>query len=137
MSDPIRGPGRAVKSRGPLGGTRGEWRHRVLRFHLPLAVTSGVALLLFMSLPQFDPQAYPQSDMASAGALPVARAAGTMSPSGEQPSGHGAGRPTAGPGGSATPCRRLPHRIWAIADLVLPHVGLHGHVSALTFFNDL
>ncbi|HEV8670326.1 MAG TPA: ferric reductase-like transmembrane domain-containing protein [Candidatus Limnocylindria bacterium] len=99
MNDPIRGPGRAVKSRGPLGGTRGEWRQRILRFHLPLAVTSGVALLLFMSLPQFDPQAYPQSDMASAGALPVARAAGTMSPSGEQPSGHGAARPTAGPGG--------------------------------------
>jgi methionine sulfoxide reductase heme-binding subunit len=89
----------SVKSRAPLGGTRGDWPYRALRFHLPLAVASGFALLLFISLPLFDPQAYPRSDMASAGALPVARAVGTMSPSGEQPSGHGLAGPTSAPGG--------------------------------------
>jgi sulfoxide reductase heme-binding subunit YedZ len=86
-----------VKTRAPLGGTRGEWPHRLLHFHVPLAVASGLALLLFMSLPQFDPQAYPQSDMSNAGALPMARpAVGTTSPSEERPSAHGATGPTSG-----------------------------------------
>lgn len=84
-----------MRSRAPLGGTRGDWRHRLLRSHLPLAVASGLALFVFMSLPRFDPQAYPQSDMGSAGALPVTR--GAVGASGHS----GQGAPTAPPAGHA------------------------------------
>lgn len=41
----------------PLGGSSGDWRYRLLRFHLPLALASAVAFVLFMGLPPFDPQA--------------------------------------------------------------------------------
>jgi hypothetical protein len=29
-------------SHQPLGGASGDWRHRLLRYHLPLALASGV-----------------------------------------------------------------------------------------------
>lgn len=48
----------------------GDWRHRFLRYHVPLAFASAVVLVLFMTLPPFDPQAYPQMAMSSPGALP-------------------------------------------------------------------
>ena len=39
------------------------WRRRLLRHHVPLALASAVVLVLFMTLPRFDPQAYPQASM--------------------------------------------------------------------------
>lgn len=54
----------------PLGGSSGDWRHRFFRFHVPLALASAVVLVLFMTLPPFDPQAYPQLEMMSSGAFP-------------------------------------------------------------------
>jgi len=50
-------------SRQPLGGTRRYLRRRLLRFHLPLALASALAFIAFMTLPPFDPQAYPQEAM--------------------------------------------------------------------------
>src|SRR6266508_1485958 len=41
-------------SNKPLGGSSGDWRHRFLRFHMPLALVSAGVLLLFMTLPLFD-----------------------------------------------------------------------------------
>lgn len=41
-------------SQHPLGGTSGGWRHRLLRFHVPLALASALVLVLFMTLPAFD-----------------------------------------------------------------------------------
>ena len=38
----------------PLGGTSGNWRHRFLRFHVPLALASAVVIFLWMSLPLFQ-----------------------------------------------------------------------------------
>src|SRR6266540_1154196 len=58
-------------SNQPLGGSSGNWRYRILRFHVPLALASAVILFLFMSLPAFDPQAYPQESMGS-GVFPEA-----------------------------------------------------------------
>ena len=40
-----------------------DWRRRLLRHHVPLALASAVVLVLFMTLPRFDPQAYPQASM--------------------------------------------------------------------------
>jgi len=37
----------------PLGGTRADWRYRLLRYHLPLALASAAAIFLWMSLPLF------------------------------------------------------------------------------------
>jgi sulfoxide reductase heme-binding subunit YedZ len=91
-------------SNQPLGGSSGDWRHRFVRFHVPLALASGMILALFMTLPPFDPQAYPQSDMGSDSAFPARRGeGGSMSQGGNQagPMGHGEGQagPTAGPTG--------------------------------------
>ncbi|KPV51244.1 hypothetical protein SE17_22335 [Kouleothrix aurantiaca] len=99
----------------PLGGSSGDWRHRLLRFHVPLALASAVIIVLFMTLPPFDPQAYPQMDMGSAAALPqrpgeggMGGMGGVMGHGGSQtspPTGHGASQtpsPT-GHGGSQTP----------------------------------
>src|SRR5918993_5885955 len=33
----------------PLGGTRGDWRHRLLHFHIPIAMTSVLVIFLWMS----------------------------------------------------------------------------------------
>jgi sulfoxide reductase heme-binding subunit YedZ len=74
----------------------GDQRRRLLRHHLPLAVASVGAFLLLMSLPLFDPQAYPRSDM-TGGPLPQ--------PIGEsRPMSHSAEpTPSIGHGGSETP----------------------------------
>jgi sulfoxide reductase heme-binding subunit YedZ len=107
-------------SNQPLGGSSGDWRHRLLRFHVPLASASGLVLVLFMTLPPFDPQAYPQSDMGSDSAFPARRGeggpmgqgggqAGSMGHGGDQtgptagPTGHGRGQtPPPGHGGDQT-----------------------------------
>ncbi len=56
---------------GPqLGGSRGNWRHRLLHFHLPLALASALAVFLWMSLPPFQAgghQAQTQTDGQMAG----------------------------------------------------------------------
>lgn len=81
-----------------LGGTAREWPHRLLRSHLPLGAATGLLLVLFMTLPSFDPQRYPQMDMRSGSALPRPM---DMTPA---PATHGAGA-TASPaphGGSPT-----------------------------------
>lgn len=49
----------------PLGGTRGDWRYRILRFHVPLALAIAVVHVLFMSLPLFDANVYPHADIFS------------------------------------------------------------------------
>jgi sulfoxide reductase heme-binding subunit YedZ len=77
----------------------GDQRRRVLRHHVPLAVASAGAFLLFMSLPIFDPQAYPRSDMMG-GPLPQPIAeSGPMTHSAEP-------IPSIGHGGSQTPPSR-------------------------------
>ena len=47
----------------PAGATSGDWGHRLLRHQVPLALASAVVLVVFMTLPPFDPQAYPQVRM--------------------------------------------------------------------------
>ncbi len=79
----------------------GDWRRRFLRYHVPLALASAVILVLFMTLPPFDPQAYPQMDMGSGAALPQRPGEGGMGGM----VGHGGSQtpsPT-GHGGSQTP----------------------------------
>jgi len=40
-------------SNQPLGGVSGDWRHRLLHFHIPLALASVGVIFLWMSLPLF------------------------------------------------------------------------------------
>jgi methionine sulfoxide reductase heme-binding subunit len=52
----------------PLGGTRSDWRYRILHFHIPLALVSTVVIFLWMSLPLFrvaGHQGRPQSAQAT------------------------------------------------------------------------
>jgi len=44
----------ARSSNQPLGGTSGDWHRRLLRFHLPLALASGMVIFLWMGLPLFQ-----------------------------------------------------------------------------------
>ncbi len=85
-------------SNQPLSGSSGDWRHRFLRFHVPLALASAGALLLFMTLPLFDANVYPHADIFS-GAFPQQRQrgggqAGPMDDGGDQtgPMDHGRGQ---------------------------------------------
>jgi DMSO/TMAO reductase YedYZ heme-binding membrane subunit len=55
----------ARPSKEPLGGRSGNRRHRLLRFHIPLALASALGLVVFMSLPLFDADAYPHVDITS------------------------------------------------------------------------
>jgi len=101
---------RPRSARAPLGGIPKGWRDRLLRFHLPLAVGSIAMLVLFMTLPAFDPLAYVRADMGSHAALPRPMdMAGGTSPS-RQPGevgamDHGATQtaPSGDHGGSRTP----------------------------------
>jgi sulfoxide reductase heme-binding subunit YedZ len=76
MADRTHGSDAGAKSRNstkpaarslnePLGGRSGDWRHRLLRFHLPLALASALILIAFMTLPLFDANAYPHADVFS------------------------------------------------------------------------
>jgi methionine sulfoxide reductase heme-binding subunit len=38
----------------PLGGTNGDWSHRILHFHIPLALMSTVVIFIWMTLPLFQ-----------------------------------------------------------------------------------
>jgi methionine sulfoxide reductase heme-binding subunit len=68
-------------SRQPLGGSSRGWRHRVVRFHVPLALGSALVLVALMTLPPFDANAYPHADVRS-GAVPQQRARGAGAPMG-------------------------------------------------------
>lgn len=52
-------------SNQPLGGSSGDWRYRLLRFHLPLVLAIAVVLGMFMILPLFDANRYPHADLFS------------------------------------------------------------------------
>jgi DMSO/TMAO reductase YedYZ heme-binding membrane subunit len=80
-------------SKQPLGGRSGDWRHRLLSFHVPLALASALVLVLFMTLPLFDANVYPHADIGS-GAFPQQRERGEGGPMGHGgdqagPMGHG------------------------------------------------
>ncbi len=59
-------------SKPPLGGISRDWRHRLLRFHVPLALASVLVFVVFITLPSFDRSAYPALDMHSSGPFPQA-----------------------------------------------------------------
>src|SRR5262245_23959578 len=63
-----------------LGGTSGDWRHRVLRFHVPLAVVNALVLLLFMTLPLFDMRGVGGHVDLTSGAFPQQQSRGETGP---------------------------------------------------------
>ena len=63
-------------SNQPIGGSSGDWRHRLLHFHVPLALASAGVLLLFMTLPLFNATKYQGSVDLSSGAFPQQRGEG-------------------------------------------------------------
>src|SRR6266542_4483816 len=67
-------------SKQPLGGSSGDWRHRLLRFHVPLALASALVLLLFMTLPLFDVRDIGGHVDLTSGAFPQQRSAGQTEP---------------------------------------------------------
>jgi sulfoxide reductase heme-binding subunit YedZ len=81
----------------PLGGSSRDWRHRVVRFHVPLALASTLVLMVLVTLPRFDANAYPHADLRS-GAFPQQRARGEHAPMGHgsdraAPTRHADGQP--------------------------------------------
>src|SRR5438132_3460784 len=94
----------------PLGGSSGDWPRRLVRFHVPLALASVLVLIVFMTLPPFDPQAYPQMNMGSPGALPQRMDMSSAASPSQQPGDgavvdHGGSQtsPSTSHGGSGTP----------------------------------
>jgi methionine sulfoxide reductase heme-binding subunit len=96
-------------SKRPRGS--GDLRRRLLRYHLPLALASGVVLFLFMVVPLFDANKYPAANIFS-GTFPQefpAGQAGPMQHGGNQatpPTGHTPPPghvPPPGHGGGQTP----------------------------------
>jgi hypothetical protein len=87
----------AVRSSSP---PRSSWRYRVPRYHVPMALASGLVLVLFMALSPFATQAHSQLDMQSDGPLP-------------QPGSHQAGVMDHGPrpasAGGLTPPAAMDH----------------------------
>jgi sulfoxide reductase heme-binding subunit YedZ len=86
-----------MTSRQPLGGSSRGWRHRVIRFNMPLALASALVLVVLMTLQRFDANAYPHADLRS-GAVPQQRAPGQGTPTGHgsdqaPPTEHGSGQP--------------------------------------------
>ena len=76
----IAGPGTHVHaqpatrcSNEPLGGSRGDWRHRLFRFHLPMAIASAAVVFLWLGLPIFRP-----TDEAAEHQMPMAAPAGQI-----------------------------------------------------------
>ncbi len=55
-------------SNQPLGGSNGDWRHRLLRFHLPLALVSALVVFLWMSFPLFQAAGHQGSPQAGTSA---------------------------------------------------------------------
>ena len=100
---------RAQRARAPdrpLGGTSGAWRGRFLRFHVPLAIACIGLLVLFMTLPIFDPLGYVRMDMESGSAVP--RPMDMSAPRPDRPmesqgTGHAGTAPAAGHSAGQTP----------------------------------
>jgi methionine sulfoxide reductase heme-binding subunit len=65
----------------PLGGNSGSWRYRLLCFHMPLAVVSGVVLSVFMTFPAFDVKLHSPGDIFS-GSFPEPRSGNHAGPMG-------------------------------------------------------
>jgi sulfoxide reductase heme-binding subunit YedZ len=80
---------RASNQMGPPLGTGRDWSRRVLRHHVPLAVTSTALLILFMRLPPFTATGYALLNHGSSSPLP------TAIPDGMGMHGGGTGRPLA------------------------------------------
>jgi len=61
----------------PLGGARGDWRYRLLRFHLPLALASAGVILLWLSVPLFQAAGHqsPPESASHTGAHPASSGA--------------------------------------------------------------
>jgi sulfoxide reductase heme-binding subunit YedZ len=102
----------------PIGGIRRDARHRLVRFHLPMALASIVVLVAFMALPIFDANAYPHADLFS-GSVPQARSDGPQTQHGpsrtderSDSAGHGAMASPDPDAQSATP-----------GDQTAPHAG--------------
>lgn len=70
-------------SKPPLGGISGDWRRRLLRVHLPIALASALLLVLFLTLPSFDTDAYTPGDLFS-GTFPQDVGDGAMDHEGNQ-----------------------------------------------------
>lgn len=99
--------------------TSGDWRRRLLRYHVPLALASTVVLVLFMTLPPFDANMYPHADIVS-GPFPQPRR--PMGHSGDQtgsmshargqtpPTGHSVGQtpPTGHAAGQTSSSDQIP-----------------------------
>ena len=84
-------------SNQPLGGSSGDWRHRLLRFHVLLALASALVLLLFMTLPLFDVRDIGGHVDLTSGAFPQQRSAGQTEPMEQgagqtEPTDHSAGQ---------------------------------------------
>jgi methionine sulfoxide reductase heme-binding subunit len=67
-------------SNQPLGGSSGGWRHRFLRFHLPLALASALVLVVFMTPPPFDVRDVGGHVDLTSGTFPQQRSAGQSGP---------------------------------------------------------
>jgi len=52
----------ATRTSKPSRGS-GDLRRRLVRHHVPLALASGVVLLLFMTVPRFDASKYTQGNI--------------------------------------------------------------------------
>jgi sulfoxide reductase heme-binding subunit YedZ len=60
----------AAPSSSPLGAGR-DWRHRLLRHHLPLAVSSTALVIVFMKLPPFTSKGFTLMDMGASSPFPA------------------------------------------------------------------
>jgi hypothetical protein len=66
----------AARSSNRLGhplGTSRDWRRRLLLHHLPLALATGVVLVVFIGLSPFTSGGYPELDASRGGAFPTTR----------------------------------------------------------------
>jgi methionine sulfoxide reductase heme-binding subunit len=82
----------ATRSSNRLGrplGTGRDWRRRLLLHHLPIALASGLVLVLFLGLSAFTTGGYPELDRTNRGRLPAPRNAD----SGPVQLDHGSGQP--------------------------------------------
>lgn len=79
----------APGSSAPPLGTSGDQRRRVLFHHVPMAVASAAVLILFMTLPLFDANAYPHGDVISASFPQVRRESRPTTHDGDRTGGHG------------------------------------------------
>lgn len=81
-----------------------SWRHRLPRYHLPLALASVLVLVLLMTLPAFDARANHEAVDISSGALPQRQDdRGSMAHTGSMDHGNGQARTMDHGGGQSRP----------------------------------